>query len=241
MNTAARSEERQERQASRFVSRQLSRKQAHRESLFARMGFDNLRRAHNPNIGGVVQSLSYSLYDQVSFAQSAAFTRTILFQSPLGQAGKTLAQTNLSQAGSLPTPQRFTIYKICAHISNNTIPADLQNLLQNVSFQLAIGSKVYQQGPLSMFPAGRGWKVDAAANVGVPPAGSAPVFSTSNGPLSSDAGLLDIPITIEETEQFSVSLNPETAFNLTANSTNPPGVGTVITVYLDGNLERGVS
>ncbi len=170
----------------------------------ARMGFDHLVRHRNPNLDGVVESITYSLYDQVSFAQSAAFTRTIRFQSPLGQAGKTKAQTNLSIAGSLPTPHRFTIYGICAHISNNTIPADMQNLLQNVSFELAINTKSYQVGPLAMFPAGRGWKVDAVAGVGVLPAGSSTVLSTLNGPLDSKGVfMLDIPITIEQGEHSS--------------------------------------
>src|SRR5579863_5132426 len=203
---------RSERSAQRFL-----RSAGRAESMFRELGFRHAPRRHNPNVGNLVESLTAVLYDQVTFAQSAAFTKTVLFQTPIGQSGKTLAQTNMTFPGVLPNPYRFTIYALAVHIANNTIPADMQNLLTNVSFSLFVNTKPYQQGPLAVFPAGRGWKLDAAANVGTVPAGSAPIFSTGNGvPDPRAVFTLDIPLTIEQGEQFSVVLNPETAFNLTA-------------------------
>ena len=221
-----------------------TREQRRAHSLFHNMGFRHVPRRQNPTLGGVIEVITQPLYDQVSFAQGAAFAKTILFQTPKGQGGKTLAQTNMTQAGILPNPQRFTIYAICVLISNNTIPADMFNLVTNVSFELDINTKPYFQGPLVTLPAGRGFRLDSIANVGqaVAACGFIDAYSTTNGvPDPRAVYTLDAPITIEQGEQFQVVLNPETAFNLTANSTNPAGVGTTITIFLDGNLERGAS
>jgi len=213
-------------------------------SLFRKLGFRHGLKRHNPNLGGVTEVITQYFYDQVSFAQGAAFARTILFQTPKGQGGKTLAQTNMTQAGILPNPQRFTIQSIQVLIANNTIVADLVNLLTNVSFELDVNTKPYSQGPLAFYPAGCGFRMDSIAQVGQPPAagGFIDAYSTSNGIQDPRAvHLLDAPITIEQGEQFQVILNPETAFNFTANTTNPAGVGTTITVIFAGNLERGAS
>ena len=200
-------------------------------------------KKHNPNLGNVVEAITYSFYDQLSVAANTAFpSPTLLFQTPLGQSSKLLSQTNMSFPGVLPNPQRFTIWALCVLISNNTIPADMQNLVQNVTLQLFINTKPYQQGPLVMFPAGRGWQLIAASNVGTVPSGSAPLYSTGNGLTDPRAVYaFDIPITVEQGEQFQVQLVAQSGFSTSANTTNPPGVGTVITVFLDGNWERGVS
>jgi hypothetical protein len=236
------------RTASRFEQAQLARNMGRSSrnpiSLATRLGLYKryAQKRQNPNLAGVVEAITYSFYDQATFAQNAAFAQTLLFQTPVGQGGKLLSQSDMTFPGVFPNPQRFTIWAICVHISNNTIPADMQNLVQNVTLQLSINTKPYQQGPLALFPAGRGWELVAAAQVGTAPAGSSALYSTSNGPVDPRAVyMMDIPITIEQGEQFNVLLVPQSAFNLTANSTNPPGVGTVITVYLDGNWERGVS
>jgi len=232
------------RKIARFTPVEAHRYLRHRESLFRSLGIRPHAHRQNPMAPGVVDVVTQSLYDQVTFAQGASFTKTLLFQQPKGQGGKTLANTNMTQPGQLPNPQRFTVMAICVYILNNTIPADFANLLNNVSLEFDVNTKWYVQGPLAMFPAGRGFKLDAAAQVGQAPSsgGAVDLYSAGNGvPDYRSVYVLDAPVTIEQGEQFQVILNPETAFSLTANTTNPPGVGTVITVYLDGNLERGVS
>lgn len=201
-----------------------------------------VERKCNPNLGGVVEAISYSFYDQVTVAANTAFPQTLLFQTQLGVGGKLLSATNMTFGGVLPNPQRFTIWAIAALVSNLTIPADMANIVQNVTLQLQINTKPYQVGPLAQFPAGRGFQVSAVSNVGTAPSGSAPIYTTSNGPISpAGVFMFDIPITVEQGEQFQVLLVPQTAFNTSATTTNPPGVGTTITVFLDGNWERGVS
>ena len=222
--------------AARFASRFRE-----SESLFRRLGFKHVPRHHNPNVGGLVEVITQPYYDSVSFAQGAAFAKTILFQSTIGQAGKTLCQTNMTQAGQLPNPQRLTIHAICVHIANNTIVTDMVNLVQNVSVQLFVNTKPYFQGPLLTLPAGRGYQQVSGALSTADLAGSS-IYSTSNGSVDPRGSyILAAPITIEQGEQFQVVLNPETAFNMASNAVHPVGVGTTITVFLDGDLERGVS
>src|SRR5579862_2946992 len=215
--------------------------QRFRHSLNRRLAIAT--RKQNPNLGGTIDVITTELYDQLTVNANTAFpSPSILFQTPKGQGGKTLANTKMTAAGILPNPDRFTIWAVAVHVANNTIPADMANLLSNVTLELYINNKWWSQGPLVAYPAGRGYKVDAASQLGTGPGTSQPIYSVSNGlqdPRS--VALLDASITIEQGEQFSVVLTAQTGFNTAANTTTPPGVGTTLTVYLIGNRERGTS
>jgi hypothetical protein len=114
--------------------------------------------------------------------------------------------------------------------------------MSNVTLELYINNKWWSQGPLLSYPAGRGYRVDSAANVGTVPSGSAPIYSVTNGIQDPRAvALLDASITIEQGEQFSVVLTAQLGFSVAANTTNPPGNGVTLTIYLIGNRERGTS
>ncbi len=198
-------------------------------------------KARNPILGGVEDYITQPIYDSVSFAANAAFAQQTMFQQPRGQAGKTLAQTNMTAPGFLPNPQRLILRALRVFISNNTVPVDMVNMLQNVSVQLILGTKPYFVGFLGLLSAGCGAMVTAAAQVGTAPAGSAPLFATSNGvPDQRSVMTLNQPITIEQGETIQVMLNPDVAFNFAAAGANPAGVGTTIFVILDGDLYRGV-
>jgi|SRR6266481_2732883 len=198
-------------------------------------------RASNPILGGVEDYITQPIYDSVSFAAGAAFAAQTMFQSPRGQNGKTLAQTNMTGPGFLPNPQRLILRALRCFIANSTAPVDMFNLMQNVSIQLILGTKPYFLGFLGLLTAGCGAMVTAAAQVGTAPAGTAPLFSTSNGlPDQRNVLALNQPITIEQGETIQVILNPDTAFNFAAAGANPAGVGTTIYMILDGDLYRGV-
>ena len=228
---------RTERGAQRFMrERQVTRKW--KGSLFDT--FRHVRKLRNPNIGDVVEVITYSFYDQFSVNVNTAFPTVRMFQVPQG-GSKNLAQTNLTgQGGILPNPYRFTVYGIRCDIAQNTTPADLLNITQNCTLEFYVNNKPYQQGPIKMYPSGMGPILDAItaqANNG-----TNNIFSTNNGSRDPRASyLLDAPVTIEQGEQFWVAITPQTGFSTNNNATNPVGVGTLVTVYLDGNLERGVS
>ncbi len=200
-------------------------------------------RSHgkNPIVANIMEVINQPVYDSVSFAAAAAMAKTVLFQTPIGQAGKTLAITNMTKAGQLEQPQKLVIRAIGLYVTNNTVPVDLQNFLSNVSFVLTVGKKPMLECPAWNLTAGRGGIVTAAAQIATAIAGNTPVIGTSNGIADPRSVFtLNQPIVIEGGEGFAVTLNPETAFNFAAAGVNPPGNGATIAVYLDGELYRGV-
>jgi hypothetical protein len=211
---------------------------------FAR--FDARRRAprlKNPSVGGIQNVIDDCLIDSVSFGAGTAFTKTTLFQQPIGAGGKTLAQTTMRAAGRLDNNDRFRVYSIEVYISNTTIMPDVQAIVQQVSLSFQLQNKPFIEGPVLRFPAAVGAFVSAAAQLGTAAAGNIPLACTSNGSGNSDTIYkLANPIDIGINEGFAVILNPETAFNLTAAAaTNPPGVGTTLYVFLSGERFRGVN
>src|SRR5579871_5412699 len=67
------------------------------------------RRMANPHVAGVEEVINQPVYDSFSFAQNAAFAKTTIFQTPIGQSSKNLAQTNMVLAGQLQNPQKLWI------------------------------------------------------------------------------------------------------------------------------------
>lgn len=198
-------------------------------------------RMQNPTYPGGQEVITQPVYDSVTFAAAAAMAKTTLFQTPIGQNGKTLAQTNMQLAGQLPSPQRITVRSIQLGISMNTAPVDVNNILENVSLTFIVGKKPMLEVPCHYLTAGCGGMVNAAAQVGTAPAGSAPLFSTSNGvPDQNNRFWLSVPFTIEQGETFQVVLVPETAFNFAAGAANPAGVGATIRVAFSGELYRAI-
>lgn len=198
-------------------------------------------RLSNPAVTGMGEQINQPIYDSFSVNANTAFPKTTLFQTPIGQGGKTLAQTNMTQAGALAAPQQFLIQAIRLRIVENTTPTDAINIIQNCSFTLVIGKKPYLEVPCALLTAGCGYDLQAAAQVGTAPAGSAPLFAGSLGaPDQRNVYTLSQPIQIGIQETFSVVINPETAFNTQAVGANPAGAGTTVQVILDGVLTRGV-
>ena len=197
-------------------------------------------KRRNPTVttqNGPWEVINQPYYDSFSIAQGAAFPATTLFQT----ANKPTAQSNMTLAGQIPGDQRLVVMAIRLHIANNTAPVDVANILQNVSVVLTIRKKPMLEVPAMYIPSGLGMNLSAVAQVGTAPAGSAVVLNTSNGAMHYAAIFaLSRPFTIDGGESFSVKLNPDTGFNFSANTANPPGNGTTIYVYLDGELTRSV-
>jgi hypothetical protein len=200
-----------------------------------------IRRSSNPVIEGKADVITQPIYDSFSIAAATAVTKQTLFQTPIGQSSKTLANTNMSQAGILPNPQKLTVYAIRLYFSNLTTPTDLVNFLLNCSFDWKIGTKSYLTCPCLFLTAGFGGIATSIAEIGTVAAGDVAAFTTSNGHADQRSIFeLSRPITIEQGESFQVVINPETGFSTQAATTRPAGTGTTVYVVLDGELERGV-
>jgi hypothetical protein len=229
--------------------------QAYRKSLFERIrasqrGDERGRRGRQSQRGfGVMRKQNESptdgsnlfvrdgwYYDAFSFGAGAAFAKTLTFAVPQSGA-KFLNQTNLTgQGGQIPSGETISLRSIRIYVSNLTVPADLQNIINNVSVTFLVRNyPIYQCTP-EWFPAGVGGVALSATQLGVAPAGTATITSTSNGmPQQTAVYDLKYPYGLDSQEYFAVIFNPEVAFNMVAAAAvNPLGVGTTIKVYLEG-------
>lgn len=121
---------------------------------------------YNPNRPDATEAIWQPFYDFQTFTQGASTTQQIFFQTPNGQGGKTLADTNMILGGQFPAPTAFlcTAIMIVFEPGNvvsatGTAGTALQNWNDTVKFNnngyaiLTIGSKPYlKDAPLGKFP-----------------------------------------------------------------------------------------
>ena len=113
------------------------------------------------NIPGAVESIYQPLYDYQTLLAAGAATQTF-FQEPIGQSGKTVADTNMDLAGQLPKGQAFAVTGVQVEllpgvgVDNATITDftdDIYSVLKDGALEFTIGSKKYvTQGNLMKFP-----------------------------------------------------------------------------------------
>lgn len=126
------------------------------------------------NIPGKVETIYQPLYDYQTLAATAVAQQTF-FQTPVGQGGKTLADTNMELAGQLPKGQNFLITGIQVEVlpgldvsqaTLNEFANDVYEVTKGGVLVLRIGSKEYvRQGNLMKFPPVNRLGVDAATGL----------------------------------------------------------------------------
>lgn len=175
-----------------------------------------------PNVGGR-EGIHYPLYDKVVL--EAAQANATLFQVPVGQAGKTLYDTNMRLAGQLQTPETFDVFAICA---GGLPDDDWTSVATNMkgTLELSCGNKVYYEIPLFWLSAGGGLNVQQA----IMGTTSAVIYTSWGVPHSRNMHTLRNPIRITSGEAFRVELVWPTA----------PGVGKIVWVRLEGVLRRSI-
>jgi hypothetical protein len=223
-----------------FMKRVAAQVRGDRRQRSAR-GFGQFRRCQNEAPQGQYAHRDWFYWDTASVAAGAAFPQIVFFAVPQGAAGKNLNVTNLQgQGGQLPAGEVLTITSIRIEISNLTVPADFQNINNLVSVQFKVRNYPILQCTPEFLSPGFGAVTASAAQLGVAPAGTATVTSTSNGlPTQASVYNFAVPYVLGSLENFAVILNPETAFNMVAAAaTNPLGVGTTIKVALEGVIDR---
>lgn len=195
------------------------------------------------------EAIKQSLYDYQAYA-AAGQAQLSFFQQPVGQASKTLSDTNMTLAGQLPKNQEFLITSLEVWFvpTTPTVAAQMpaafgaQAISQIVNdayivgragnLNLTIGAKPYlQEAPLGRFPSKAYFDLHAAA-ADVTTAGANLQSRIAYGHWCGRPYLLDpAPLLLPENQNFSVSLNwPEGVQAIT----NPGRIG----VILDGILYR---
>lgn len=161
------------------------------------------------NRPGQLTGLRWELYDFQTYA-AAGTTQIDFFQVPQGQGGKTLADTNMESAGSLPNPKAFLCTDIqvfftpTGDISAAAAIAEQVNdvrdfYMGSAWLEMFIGSTYYvQQGPLVRFPPRNGLILQGDIGTGAFMANSA---NAGGAPYQMKPEVL-----IEPTQNFKVSL-----------------------------------
>lgn len=192
-----------------------------------------------------------SLYDFQTYAQ-AGQTSLTFFQQPIGQGGKTIADTNLELAGQLPAPKNFVVESIEIYffpadapvtVTNGTAVSatvsnyanDVDAVAQGGSLDLFIGSKSYlQEAPLGRFPPKTRLQTEFAASLQTKQAIAADDGAQYTADYAAMCGrpyFLDpYKILLAPTQNFSVTLTWPTAVAVSAAAR--------IGVVLDGVLFR---
>lgn len=192
---------------------------------------------------GAKEAIRSSLYDFQAYA-AVGQTSLSFFQVPVGQSGKTKADTNMESAGSLPSPKQFLIETIELYLFPgslvNVAASAATNLPQQADdmyafaksgfLDLFIGSKSYlTEAPLGRFPASTGLRVDQSL---------AGTFTAPNMVKSEYAAMTGLiyrvepQILLEPTQNFNVTLNWPTAVAM------PSGVAARVGVVMRGLLYR---
>lgn len=194
-----------------------------------------------------------SLYDITTYA-AAGQTSLTFFQLPLGQAGKTIADTNLELAGQLPAPKYFLVESIEIYLFPGDDPVTVQNSVaapaavatnfandqyaveQSGSLNFFIGSKTYlEEAPLGRFPPKTRMETEFAFTNQSTTAG-AETANQISGDYAAWCGrpyFLDpYKILLAPTQNFNVTLTWPTAVLL------PSTADARIGVVLDGVLYR---
>lgn len=189
------------------------------------------------------EAIRSSLYDFQTYALAGQALLTF-FQVPVGQAGKTKADTNMEAAGSLPSPKQFLVETIecyffpgvpidtIASTATNTAKQadDTYQVAQSGFLDFFIGSKSYlTEAPIGRFPPSTGLKLETSL---------AGTFAAPNMVKSEYAAMTGLlyrvqpEILLEPTQNFNVSLNWPAAVPL------PSGVNGRIGIVMRGLLYR---
>lgn len=125
----------------------------------------NALKEYSVNLDHTVEELAWSFYDFETYA-AAGQTSLSFFQNPVGQAGKTLLDTNMEAAGQIPRGQNFLVEAIAVEFFSGaaietvavTIGAigyadDHVTFNENGILDFVVGSKSYKkEAPLGVFP-----------------------------------------------------------------------------------------
>jgi hypothetical protein len=174
------------------------------------------------------------IYDTITTAASGTLsTGSPFFVNVGASTTKTLAQTNVLQSQRLPSPEAFSIFSPRLWFSSDILLADAVAILKNFALQFIMGNKSYNTGPLWHYCAGGG--IYGAAST---TANNTTISAWTNGLPTREAQIaLQIPIVIENGMNFYAQL-VGTSTVMTAAASG--GVGSVLTLLLDGLHARGV-
>jgi hypothetical protein len=199
------------------------------------------------------EQVKQTLYDSVTYPNAGANSLRF-FQSPIGQGGKTIEDTNLTLAGQLPTNQLFLVECVellflpnfdYADDSTDRIAefgAQQAQEIVNDAYQFRkagaltfrIGSKDYlEEAPLHKFPTKTKIDVCGSALADATTAGSDGQSRIGYAQASGRPYFIDPPLLLIENQNFSVTLSWPNGVEAL-----PSGLDAKVFCIFDGKLFR---
>ena len=166
-------------------------------------------------------TITQELWDSITLG--AADVEATLFTVPLGQAGKTLYDTNMRQGGQLPRGWNFNIMALSFHVVADTA-VSLAVALSKVTYELHVSDKVWNEGLLLTLPSGGGVSFDSDGAI------AATLATRFGTPVSNNLKQLSRAIPLKEAEGFRVDFRWPVA---------PTAVQ--LWFVLHGELQRGLN
>jgi len=198
-------------------------------------------QSYNVNRPGQIESIWQPYYHFQTYPAAGA-TQLTFFQSTVGTAGTTLADTNMRASGQFPRPVQFLVTglqvvylpaKAAAEVAGAATDAsvpltnivDVNALSRSGFLRLQIGSKDYlTDAPLGKFPPV--WEVDIEGRIGV--SNNAAALTQTVDYANFGGKYYSVtPFLIPSNQNFDVTLNWPAAVSVT-------GAANRIGVILDG-------
>jgi len=196
------------------------------------------------NRRGQYEGVRQSYYDIQTYA-NAGQTKLSFFQVPIGQSSKTIADTNMRNAGMLPQPINFLVESIEIVFFPGVLPTtkgvavaetefsnDVYTVAKSGSLKFYIGSKTYlEEAPLGRFPPKTRLTMDSAhaiSELQAVAADSELQVSTDYASFIGRPYALDPEILLVPNQNFEISLEWPAVVAL------PSGVDGRIGVIMDG-------
>lgn len=185
-------------------------------SLVNAPSFEELN-AYDVNVVGKYEVNRQTLYDTVTYNGAAGQSSLTFFQLPVGQGGKTVQDTNMTSAGSLPSPVNFLIESIelilipggpvfSEEAAENTYFQDVWQFKNNGSLRLTIGDKSQLlEAPLGVFPPKTTLDVAAAVSLANPDEAQDVNFVFAD--MVGRPYYIDVPLLLRPTQNFDVKLD----------------------------------
>ena len=180
---------------------------------------------YNINIPGNFSGITFPLFDSVAYP-AAGTAQLTLFQTPAGQGGKTLADTNMQAAGQVPSPNVFVVTGLALKFISGA-PVELLGAAAAIDYvadvhafyngltagatlvgsylEFASGSSYYVREPLWMFPPAARLAISGASSNASTAAASQ--FYVTEFAENSGIPYEIAPLALPANQTFQVTLN----------------------------------
>jgi len=203
----------------------------------------NLRQLnrYNVNVAGGKEAVFQPLYDYQAYA-AAGQTQLNFFQIPIGQSSKTIQDTNMDLAGTLPQGKEFLVSAIevaffpGGALSANSAPAadtvsqDVYAFMKSGHLQFFIGSKPYlDEAPIGVF--GQSFGMDLSAAVSDSTTAGASGFTKIVYAQLARLRYKITPVRLTSQQNFKVTMDWASAVSLPSSTAARVGVRLIGVLY----------